>query len=45
MIQDHDPADLIDANRRILVCRISRKIETDRLLVTHLSGWLRELAA
>jgi hypothetical protein len=38
-------ADLIDAKRRILVCRISRKIETDRLLVTHLSGWLRGLAA
>jgi predicted AAA+ superfamily ATPase len=38
-------ADLIDAERRILVCRISRKIETDRLLVTHLSSWLRHLAA
>jgi len=38
-------ADLIDAKRRVLVCRISRKIETDRLLVTHLSGWLRRLAA
>ena len=38
-------ADLIDATRRILVCRISRKIETDRLLVTHLSGWLKQLAA
>jgi hypothetical protein len=38
-------ADLIDAKRRVLVCRISRKIETDRLLVTHLSSWLRQLAA
>ncbi len=38
-------ADLIDATRRILVCRISRKIETDKLLVTHLSGWLKQLAA
>jgi predicted AAA+ superfamily ATPase len=38
-------ADLIDAKRRVLVCRISRKIETDRLLVSHLSGWLRQLAA
>ena len=38
-------ADLIDAKRRVLVCRISRKIETDRLLVTHLYGWLRQLAA
>jgi hypothetical protein len=25
-------ADLIDASRRILVCRIARRIETDRLL-------------
>lgn len=38
-------ADLIDAKRRVLVCRISRKIETDNLLVTHPSGWLRQLAA
>ena len=38
-------ADLIDAKRRVLVCRISRKIETEKLLVTHLSGWLRQLAA
>jgi hypothetical protein len=38
-------ADLIDATRRFLVCRIASKIETDRLLVTHLSGWLRQLAA
>jgi predicted AAA+ superfamily ATPase len=38
-------ADLVDATRRVLVCRISRKIETEKLLVTHLSGWLRQLTA
>ncbi len=36
-------ADMISATRRILVCRISRKIETEDLLVTNLSGWLRAL--
>ena len=39
----HKSADMIDAERRILVCRIARKIETERLLVTHLSGWLKWL--
>jgi len=34
-------ADMIDADKRILVCRIARKIENQRLLVTNLSGWLR----
>jgi predicted AAA+ superfamily ATPase len=38
-------AELIDAKQRVLVCRIARKIETDRLLVIPLSGWLRRLAA
>ena len=36
-------ADLIRANRRILVCRIARKIQGESLLVTNLSGWLRSL--
>lgn len=38
-------ADMIGAHRRILVCRIARKIENPRLLVTHLSGWLKEIAS
>jgi uncharacterized protein len=38
-------AELVPAKRAILVCRVARKIENDRLLVTNLSGWLRELAA
>ena len=36
-------ADLIDATRRVLVCRVARKIETERLLVTSLPVWLRTL--
>ena len=36
-------ADLIDATRRVLVCRVARKIETDQLLVASLPVWLREL--
>lgn len=36
----HKTADMIDAKRRILVCRIARKIENDRLLVINPSGWL-----
>ncbi len=39
----HRAADLIGAERRVLVCRIGRRIESDRLLVTPLAGWLREL--
>ena len=38
-------ADMIDATRRVLVCRIARKIENDRLLVTSLPVWLKSLAA
>lgn len=38
-------ADLMAAQRAVLVCRIARKISNDRLLVTNLSGWLRELTA
>jgi len=37
-------ADMIDADKRILVCRIARKIENPQLLVTNLSGWLRRIA-
>ena len=36
-------ADMIDAARRILVCRVSRPIETDTLLVVNPSGWIRRL--
>ncbi len=39
----HKSADMIGADRRILICRIARKIETEALLVTHLSGWLQSL--
>lgn len=37
-------ADLIRATRRVLVCRIARKIETEQLLVASLPVWLRALA-
>ena len=40
----HKAADMIDADRRILVCRTARKIENDRLLVVNLPGWLTRLA-
>jgi predicted AAA+ superfamily ATPase len=36
-------ADLIDASRRILVCRIARKIKNDKLLVASLPVWLKKL--
>ena len=36
-------ADMIDATRRVLVCRIARKIETERLLVASLPVWLKTL--
>jgi len=36
-------ADMINATRRVLVCRIARKIETERLLVASLPVWLRAL--
>lgn len=39
----HQTADLIGAARRILVCRIARKIENPRVLVTNLPGWLKGL--
>lgn len=36
-------ADMIDATRRVLVCRVARKIETERLLVAGLPVWLKAL--
>ncbi|MFI5382086.1 MAG: ATP-binding protein [Tepidisphaerales bacterium] len=36
-------ADMIDASRRILVCRTARTIETDTLLVANLSTWLTKV--
>jgi predicted AAA+ superfamily ATPase len=36
----HKTADMIDAKRRVLVCRIARKIENDRLLVINPTGWI-----
>jgi len=38
-------ADMIDASRRVLVCRIARKIENQTLLVINPSGWLETVAA
>ena len=38
-------ADMIDATRRVLVCRVARKIETERLLVASLPVWLKTLAS
>lgn len=40
----HKAADLIDTDRRVLVCRIARKIESERLLVVDVPSWLRMLA-
>ena len=37
-------ADMIDATRRVLVCRVARKIETEQLLVASLPAWLKTLA-
>lgn len=36
-------ADMIDAARRILVCRTARTIETDKLLVANPAVWLKKL--
>ena len=37
-------ANMINATRRVLVCRVARKIETERLLVASLPVWLKSLA-
>lgn len=39
----HRTGDMIDAARRILVCRVAEAIENDRLLVVHAADWLRRL--
>jgi len=39
----HKTADMIDASRRVLVCRTARPIDNKRLLVTNLSAWLAEV--
>jgi predicted AAA+ superfamily ATPase len=36
-------ADLIAASRRVLVCRVARRIETEKLLVASLPVWLKTL--
>jgi predicted AAA+ superfamily ATPase len=36
-------ADMIDASRRVLVCRIGRPIANDRVLIANLDVWLKEL--
>ena len=41
----HKAADFVGADKRVLVCRVSRKIENDTTLVTNLSGWLKSLTA
>jgi hypothetical protein len=38
-------ADVVGATRRILVCRVKRKIQNERLLVIDPNGWLRDLRA
>lgn len=37
-------ADMIDATRRVLICRTASPIMTDTLWVANLSDWLREIA-
>ncbi len=39
----HKTADMVEARRRILICRIQRSIENPTLLVTDLAGWLARL--
>ncbi|RKY27283.1 MAG: ATPase [Planctomycetota bacterium] len=39
----HKAADMIDADKRILVCRIARKIENENLLVINPTGWIKEI--
>jgi uncharacterized protein len=38
-------AALVPAKRAVLVCRVARKFANEKLLVTNLPGWLRELTA
>jgi len=39
----HKTADMIEAARRVLVCRTPQAIQTDTLLVADLATWLRSL--
>jgi len=39
----HKTADLIGAEQRVLVCRVARRIEGERLLITNLPDWLQAL--
>lgn len=36
----HKTADMIDASKRVLVCRTASPVDSARLLITNLSGWL-----
>jgi uncharacterized protein len=40
----HKTADMIDAGKRILICRIARKIENENLLVTNPANWIKMIA-
>lgn len=39
----HKAADMIAAERRILICRVARRIENERLLVSNPASWMRWL--
>ena len=39
----HKTADMIDATKRVLVCRTANPIDSERLLITNLSGWLEKV--
>ncbi len=40
----HKTADMISADKRILICRIGQKIENEKLLVTNPAGWIKLLS-
>jgi hypothetical protein len=39
----HRAADIVGASRRVLLCRIGRTIENERLLVVRPAVWLKRL--
>ena len=39
----HKTADFINADRRVLICRVARKIQNERLLVINPTNWARML--
>lgn len=41
----HKTADMINADKRILVCRIDQKIENENLLVVNPTDWITQLTA